>query len=212
MGAAGKVAAIQPGKGLSQGVGIKQADRRAGGRLHPVIVPQGRQTVAAGQDQIAAKYQAGIGLWPLPIRHAGKEPQAVLRQADVLGGGELLADGGGGAAGGGIAKRLVALNHGDRFVAVAQLKQVPGDRRAHRRTTGDDNIKIRDIVHWAVHSIVSAALTHGRIDCKPSGLSVLSVFKQGAETSWHKLVPRPTFGPTGRYRRICRSTGYPLRS
>jgi len=78
-----------------------------------VIGPQHRQALLAGQDQIAALAEADVGIGSEFLLQPPEQAERELRQADVFGDGELLADRGGRQSGGRMGELRIALDQRD---------------------------------------------------------------------------------------------------
>ena len=113
-GAEPQVRGAQPAEVVGERRLVHQHDVGALGLLHVVVRKQRLLAGLAREQQVAALAEADIGLRTEAFLQGAEERDPELAHADVLRGGELLADRGGRECGRGVRIGRVALDHRDR--------------------------------------------------------------------------------------------------
>ncbi len=131
----------QPGKAGLERRGVFQHDVRAFGCLSDVVLPQDRNALRPGEDQIAVLAKTDIGIVAELLLQPPEQAERELRQADVFADRELLADGGAGQCRGRRRELRVALDQRDRS-GEAFLAQAPGDRGADNGSADDEDVEL----------------------------------------------------------------------
>ena len=135
----------QPGKPALQRRRILEHDVGAFGHLHRVVCLEDRQAVLAGKDQIAVLAKADIGVLAEFLLQPPEQAERELRQPDVFGDRELLADRGAGQRRRRMGELRIALDQRDR-AGKPFLAQIIGDRAADDRAADDDDVVPRHVV------------------------------------------------------------------
>ncbi len=144
-GSGGQVVGVEPGEALPQLLGLQQAHPGPQLHLKTMVLPEDLPTLRGGQEEVARFHEAQLR--PLSVhgqqlRGLAEEIGRGLGDADVLRGGELLADASHGEGGGGPGVGGILLHHGDAQVpALLSGRQEVGRGATHHATSYDENVE-----------------------------------------------------------------------